>query len=413
MTARPFADKTSERNAMWLFVGMVAIAYVSTLAMRPADLLSFRDLVMVILGLIYIFAGTYGERWCGLKGNQWVLPGYFVFQVILSALIIYLGWDYSGFMFLIIFPLVSQATIAFPLWGAAIVAGSILLYLIIPSMIAGDWQGVIQSGTGILTAMVFVILFTRIAARENTARLEIERLAGELKAANQKLREYAVQIEELATTQERNRLAREIHDSLGHYLTVVNVQLEAAKTVLAHDPTRALSALEKAQTLTKNGLAEVRRSVAALRASPIDNLALPEAMQPLLAECRTGGIEAELTISGSPGELDPKIKLTLYRVAQEGLTNVRKHAQASRVDVTLDYANPGAVRLTVQDDGAGAESQNEADGFGLLGIRERVNLLGGEVQTWSKPGEGFTLDVQLPISTKETVTDGANSNSTG
>jgi signal transduction histidine kinase len=294
----------------------------------------------------------------------------------------------------------------YPLWGVGIITAAVLLLLTIPLAVAVSWNAATQTGLGVLVGIIFIIIYTRIAAREFIARLEVERLAGELREANQKLREYAVQAEELATTQERNRLAREIHDSLGHYLTVVNVQLEAAKTVLAHDPDRALSAIEKAQTLTKNGLADVRRSVAALRASPLDNVDLPEAIEPLLDECRSGGLSAQLAITGTPVVLDPHPKLTLYRVIQEGLTNVQKHAQAGQVDITLDYSTPGVVHMTIADDGKGITEPDETEGFGLLGIGERVKLLGGNIETRSEPGEGFVLSVGIPFTTGEAVTNG-------
>ena len=413
MTDWSLGDETTERNAAWLFVGVVAVAYLSTLALRPDLLLSPKTLVLVVMGVLYTFAGTYGESWCETQGKRWPLVGYFAFQIVLSTLIIYLSWDYPGFMALILFPLVSQAAVVFPLPGVALVTGAILLFLVVSLTVAESWQAAIQSSSGMLAGMVFIVLFTRIAVRERQARLEVERLATELENANLKLREYALQVEELATTQERNRLAREIHDSLGHFLTVINVQLEAAKAVLERDPARSLSAIEKAQTLTKDGLAEVRRSVAALRASPIDDLALPDALQPLLEECRTGGLVAELTIVGAPCQLDRRAKSTLYRVAQEGLTNVQKHAQAGRVDVILNYAAPGTVRLTVQDDGLGAEAHKAADSFGLLGIRERVNLLDGQVRISSSPDRGFTLEVQIPIRPLERMTDDAHSGSAG
>ena len=385
---------------MWLFVSVVAMAYGVTLALRPEALLSRRTFILVVLGIIYTFAGTYGERWCGAKETRRAMVGYFSFQIILSAFIIFLSWEYHGLIQLIIVPLVSQALIVFSWRGVAIVIGATLFSLVVSHLLLVTWQAAMESSLSMLTAMVAVALITHIATREYQTRLEVERLAAELEQANGKLREYAVQAEELATTQERNRLAREIHDSLGHYLTVINIQLEAARAVLGRDPALGLAAIEKAQTLTKNGLTEVRRSVATLRVSPVDDLSLPEAIQPLLEECRSGGLSAALTICGSPIDLDRRTKLTLYRVAQEGLTNVQRHAQAERVDITLNYADPGQVCLCVEDDGRGTEQQSIPNHFGLLGIRERVKLLKGEVQTESKPGQGFILRVQVPFCEK-------------
>jgi signal transduction histidine kinase len=195
---------------------------------------------------------------------------------------------------------------------------------------------------------------------------------------------------------ERNRVAREIHDNLGHYLTVVNVQLEAAKIVMHSQPARAQDALDKAQALTQEGLAAVRHSVSALRESPLENRTLAEAIASLTAELRESGLVTELTIEGEPGIRDPKIELTLYRAVQEGLTNVRKHARASRVDVSLRYL-PQEIRLTVQDNGVGTQLSEESNGrFGLIGIQERVQLLNGRMQITTAPQQGFQFIITLP-----------------
>jgi signal transduction histidine kinase len=225
----------------------------------------------------------------------------------------------------------------------------------------------------------------------------VERLAAELGEANRKLREYAAQAEELATAKERNRLAREIHDTLGHYLTVINVQLEAAQAVMEADRARSSAAVAKAQTLAKDGLSEVRRSVAALRASPVESRPLPDAVATLAEECRAGGLIVDYQVLGAPRRLSLPAETALYRAAQEALTNVRKHARASRVDVRLDYAATDKVRLVVNDNGVGAQSPDEAEGrFGLVGMRERLHLLGGEVCIVTEPGQGFKLEAEVP-----------------
>jgi signal transduction histidine kinase len=237
------------------------------------------------------------------------------------------------------------------------------------------------------TGIVFVVAFTRMAASERDARMALTR-------ANQQLREHAAQVEELATAKERNRLAREIHDSLGHYLTVVNVQIEAARAIFTQDRARALNHLAQAQTLTQEGLAEVRCSVAALRAAPASGLPLIDALAKLIEQWKTAEVGVALAVTGEPRPLTPQAELTLYRTAQEALTNVGKHAHAAHVRLTLDYRDDHTVRLQIADDGCGgADSQG---GFGLLGVRERVQLLGGAMRMRAAAGQGFTLEVELP-----------------
>jgi signal transduction histidine kinase len=191
---------------------------------------------------------------------------------------------------------------------------------------------------------------------EQHAREKAEALARQLEIANRQLAEYSSQAEELAATQERNRLAREIHDNLGHYLTIVNVQIEAAKVTCESDPARALDALNKAQEL--EGLTSVRESVSALRVSPVENRPIEDAIADLMEESRVSGITAQFKIIGETRTVEAKSALALYRVVQEGLTNVRKHASASGVEVQLDFSRGrsasrfgtmGSARLTSGD----------------------------------------------------------------
>jgi signal transduction histidine kinase len=172
------------------------------------------------------------------------------------------------------------------------------------------------------------------------------------------------------------------------------VQLEAARTMLDRDASQALDALRKAQSLTQEGLREIRCSVAALRESPLESRPLNEALAKIVAESQAAGLAVEMSVIGTRRSLTPIAELTLYRAGQEGLTNTRKHARASHVQLVLDYRAQDLVRLVVHDDGAGAEQTT--GGFGLLGLRERAHLQRGEVRVQTAPGEGFTLEVEVP-----------------
>jgi signal transduction histidine kinase len=257
-----------------------------------------------------------------------------------------------------------------------------------------NWASALLSSVTIGTAILFVAVFAQMRLNEQQARERAEQLTAELEKANVQLAAYATQAEELAMTQERNRLAREIHDSLGHTLTTVNVQIEAARVVMGSDRGRALDAMNKAQELTQKGLARVRESVAALRESPVRNRPLGEAIASLVRETQSSGIITEFEVTGEPFALEHKVALALYRATQEGLTNVRRHARASRVDVRLDFQQ-GKVRLEIKDNGVGAAETN--GGFGLLGIRERMQLLGGTLEIQTGAGKGFRLIATVPL----------------
>jgi signal transduction histidine kinase len=233
-----------------------------------------------------------------------------------------------------------------------------------------------------------------MAVNEERARSEVEQLVKELEGANQRLRAYAVQVEELAITKERNLLAREIHDGLGHYLTTIHMQIQAARAVMDAKPAQAQDALAHAQTMTQEALADIRRSVAALRNAPVEDMPLPQVIASLIKDCDGQTMKARMQIRGEPRVLSPQSQWTLYRTAQEGLNNVRKHSHATEVCVELDYTDTRNVTLKVNDNGAGADQVT--GGFGLLGLQERVHLVQGEFRVTTQAGQGFLLEVTVP-----------------
>ena len=358
--------------------GMAAIFY----SHRPVT--RFEAAVLLTLGIAYLFVGTYG--FTRVRESRSLLSGvvYFAIQLSLGTTLIWQGS--TGELSLILLPLAGQTALILPIYLTVPLCLSIYTILVMPFLLRGRWIDAIALAVIYGTGIVFVAVFTRVAASERDAR-------NALAEANQLLRDHALQVEELATTKERNRLAREIHDSVGHYLTVVNVQIGAARTVLDQNRSRALEHLSKAQSLTQEGLAEVRHSVAALRASPTESRPLPEALTALVDQWRAAGLNANFRLSGTVRTLTPQTNLTLYRAGQEALTNVAKHANATTVNVRLNYGDD-RIRLTIKDNGVGP-SESEG-GFGLLGIRERVQLLNGSVRVTTDAGKGFILEVEVP-----------------
>jgi signal transduction histidine kinase len=391
MNAAPSGRSRLERQANVAFVVVVLAAYTSLVG-NAGSYTTWELTALVVLGVAFTALGLWVFPMCedGLAG--WRTAAYFAAQLALGGGIVVIG--NAGLVGLVMFPLASQAAACLPARWLVPVCGLILVLSVAPIALMIGIATAVQATLGYLAGIIFVVVFTQIASSEERARGEVERLALELSQANQQLRFYAVQAEELATVRERNRLAREIHDSLGHYLTTVNMQLEAARAVMESDPAKALDALQKAQALTREGLADVRRSVASLRASPGAERPLPEALAELVADSWTSGLPIELTVTGTPRDVGQAAQLTLFRATQEALTNVRKHAQATGAQLTLDFATAGVVRLTLRDDGRGASAVE--GGFGLLGIRERVHLLGGEVVITTSPGNGFVLEITLP-----------------
>lgn len=389
MNAKSLKSTRFFSSANVAFVIVVCASYVSAAAAMiyaRRSVPAWELVVLISVGLAYVAVGTYGFALCRRSGSLLMGIAYFAVQLGLAATLILLRGK-TGELSLILLPLAGQSALLLPLPGMVPVCVLIYATLVMPLIVRSRWVDSIVVAVVYGTGIVFVVVFTRVAASERDARTE-------LAEANQLLRDHASQVEELATTKERNRLAREIHDSLGHYLTVVNVQIGAAQAILEQDRPRARDHLSKAQALTQEGLAEVRHSVAALRASPTESRPLPEALAKLAEQWIAAGLRANFAVAGTIRPLTPQATLTLYRAAQEALTNVGKHAHATRVDLLLDFNNEAVVRLRVKDDGVG--SDNSEGGFGLLGVRERVQQLSGAVRVLTETGKGFVLEVELP-----------------
>jgi signal transduction histidine kinase len=353
-------------------------------------------MIATALGIVYLLLVIAGPRPFEPLFGRYALGASFVALVGLMLAIAFILAGSNG-IWLIFMPIVATATTDLPARPRWLVYAAVLFGMGAPYYYRyGDWQTAVSATLTFSPAIIFVIIFVKATQSAELAQARAETLAAELAEANRMLGDYVVQAEELATIQERNRLAREIHDNLGHYLTVVNVQINAARAMLDVDKARADAALEKAARLTQEGLAAVRQSVSSLRESPLGRHTLSEAVANLAAQTQAAGIIAELQVEGSERPLDPRAELTLYRAAQEGLTNVRKHARASRVGLTLDYSSATEVILQICDNGLGSAISSAPAGFGLLGIEERARQLGGRVTSGAASGSGYCLRVELP-----------------
>lgn len=206
----------------------------------------------------------------------------------------------------------------------------------------------------------------------------------------------------LATIEERNRLAREIYDTLAQGLAAIALQLETADTLVQTRPERAHEAIQKALRLTRNNLDEARRSVMDLRASALLQQSLPAALALLAQAEQTPLVEYNYISTHHFPVLAPHIETGLYRIAQEALTNVRKHARATNITMTL-MAEDHWLSLQIQDNGIGFDPENIVQQinsgtghFGLAGINERIKLLGGNLYISSEAGAGTSIEVAIP-----------------
>ncbi len=279
-----------------------------------------------------------------------------------------------------------------------------------------NWSvGMLSNLATLVPAFAFVAAFSLMMSlhrqqKERAEQLlqEVEQSKRELEAAHAQLSRYAEQVEELSIARERTRIAREMHDTLGHYLTILNVQLETVSKLQERDPARAAAEIAEARHVAAQSMQELRNAITALRLTGSATISLPEALAQLAREFQRAAGETELTLDleTTLPLASPELQVMLYRAAQEALTNVRKHAQASKVLVRLRYDDEW-LELLVLDNGSGsvpAAPMADGDGkppasggFGLIGLRERAELLGGEVSAGPASPLGFRVTVRARV----------------
>lgn len=307
-----------------------------------------------------------------LNGSGWLLLVRVLLPVVLTA------WQYN-FRTVMIF--IAGATIldlAPTIWFTSWYAGPTMGALI---------------GLGLSRALIYAlvgIIVTRIMAGQRAQRFA-------LTEANAQLAQHAATLEQLTTSRERNRLARELHDTLAHSLSAVTVQLEAVDSAWEANPAKARELLHKAQAQTRSGLTETRRALQSLRATPLDDLGLALAVRTLAeSTAKRGGLALQMSIDGEPGNLTSDQEQQLYRITQEALANVLRHANAKTLHVDLKSAE-GRTSITVADDGDGFDATGtqdktkRGDYYGLRGMAERAETIGARLSIVSTPGQGTTV----------------------
>lgn len=377
-TARHAGDIVGYR----VFVAIVVAAYGTLIALTPrtARMPEIEWVFLVPLSALYLALGIWGFDFARRRGYVIVSIAYLLIEFYVGMRINALAW--GGGLPIILLPLAAQAVVLLPRVLAA------AMCLLVIAGVSGNlswvpaWPHWLRNVAQATAAVVFVVAYVSVAQRERDARVRAEALAGE--------------VAQLATANERNRMAREIHDTLGHYLTVIHVQLEAARAVLATDPARGLLAVTRAQSLAKDGLAAVRQSVHALR-DDAHVEGVEAQIRTVVEAVRGETFDAAFMCEGTPRPVRAPIALALHRTALEALTNVRKHAAATRVDLTLAFRGD-RVELHVRDNGRGAGGRPamEAHGVGLRGIRERAEQLGGTASYHTPDDGGFAVSLELP-----------------
>ncbi|BBD60501.1 periplasmic sensor signal transduction histidine kinase [Nostoc sp. HK-01] len=331
-------------------------------------------------------------------------PIYKIIYTAIEIILLFITGMFGGrvarlfpFIYLI---LVTRSCLIFQLPGRLVVTGlSFSLFLMtlnarLPRALPPQAQErfrFITFNTALLfgLSLIFVLLLMNTVLSERQSR---EHLA----IANEKLRRYALRIENQATLEERTRIAREIHDSLGHSLTALNLQLETALKLWQSNPEKAQTFLSRAKELGSKALKDVRQSVSTIRVNPLQEKTLEQAISVLLEDFHRANCVSPRCFINLDYSPPPEINIALYRIIQESLTNISKYAKATEVILALTSTKK-SLRLMVQDNGIGFDIQQNTTGFGLHSMRDRTLALGGEFKINTTPNSGCQIIVDIPL----------------
>jgi signal transduction histidine kinase len=311
------------------------------------------------------------------------------FSIFFFVILVLIAWQYS---FRFVFAYVLGLTL-YQVWLTSPVASMPL---------SADVGWLILQGAMMLLVGYIIVQLVSIQREQRGA---LEQAYQKQAQANVRLQRYAVALEELTISRERNRLARELHDTLAHSLSAVTVQLEAVRSLWEINPGASLDMLDRADDTARRGLTEARRALQDLRASPLQDLGLSLALREL-AKSAAERLGASLTLHLPDQNLDsltPAVEQGVYRIAQETLENIVRHSEAQSIVFRLRQTRD-SLSLTISDDGRGigtevlqASTAGSQDGLGLRGMKERAALLGGSLEISQQEGQGTLVHLKIPL----------------
>ncbi len=366
------AGQSSESRLLAIgMVALFAIAHWLTILRHPEWQSNNSRMGLFILAILVLTAAL-----------NWIGPNYFILYLFVcgyASRYLPLRW---GFIVTLIV--------------AALVVGR-QLSLSLPELSPDAILQAFTDSASALFGLLFVVWIGQVTRQSRERQLLIEQLQatrGELAAAER----------QAGVLEERARLAREIHDTLAQGLTSIVMHLEAAEQALPVNQATASQHLDQARGAARDNLAEARRFVWALQPQALERDALPSALERVAQHWTDEShIPAAVSVTGSAYPLPPEFEVTLLRAAQEALANVSKHAHARQATLTLSYMGD-RVMMDVNDDGVGFDltqisSTQETESYGLAGMRQRVERLGGHLSIESEAGAGTTLVLEIPVGT--------------
>jgi NarL family two-component system sensor histidine kinase YdfH len=386
----------------WPFFVLVTLVlaggYVTALSSQRALHQPLRLAIFTVLVLLH--GGLYWLVGYAIRNRRWLLVYFFVQGVLAFSI----GLLTPGHWFTIALHLAWAGLMIGALWPnvrASILAALISFALLALNLGLSSWdvQALLEFLPIAGLMLLFVFIYVTLLVRQVEAHERTQKLLRELEIAHQQLQAYADQVEELTLSQERERMARELHDTLAQGVAGLILQLEAADGHLEHgNSARAHAVVQQAMQRARTTLDEARRAIQALRPAILEEGDLVNALRREVDQfTATTGTPTTFDIDGSLPELAVDGAQNVLRIVQESLTNVARHADASHVLVGLAERD-GFLQVMIQDDGVGfdpVEARGQPDRFGLAGMEERAQRIGGALQVESAAGEGTTVTLQI------------------
>lgn len=372
-------------------IGMVVVSVISNPAIkRPGVLIPLGILVVVHILLHWLLEKiSQHARW---------IPWYIVFQGALAFGISYLAGGIA-MIFALYMGLIGEAVglLRLTRWGF-LAAAYYLTLAAVNFLMLSDQPAIGSWLLGTIPLLLFVIIYVTLYMRQNEARDQAQTLLKELEAANQQLSEYAAQVEDLTITAERQRLARDLHDTLSQGLAGLILQLEAVDAHLKNDRTaRATEILEQSMEHARQTLADARRTISNLRDHSREFPDLKGAINDEVNRFeKATGLSCQLEFLVSDRVSD-EIDETIMRIISEALTNIARHASAGQVAIDI-IQQDNRLQIEIKDDGNGFDPDSVGPGhYGLIGMQERTRIVGSSMEIDSHPGRGTILKFDLPL----------------
>src|SRR5579883_1342952 len=397
----PMVNSTSQSFRLLLYLEWLLLTTAVLMEVLLPLELSWRSLVQVLM--------IFGFGLMGLRVPTKKLETKLLYTTVEFAIVLFAAIEYgisSRTVFLLCLVLLMRSCLIFGRAGQMAVLGlAFLCYgtLLLTKPIVPEkyrtavWDWRLSSVLLFSLTLVFALLLINALLAERQSRKQLQIAHQELEMTHEQLRYYALRIGDQATLQERNRIAREIHDGLGHTLAAQSIQLNNALLFWQSNNDKALTFLKQAKQLGAEALLEIRRSVSVLRSNPLQGQSLNSAIEKLLKDFQDNtGIKLSSKIY-LPLSLPVEVNTTVYRIVQESLTNIYKHAHATTVAVELQQES-GKLHLSIEDNGEGFDPTQNTTGFGLQGMRERAMGLRGQFNIHSQPGKGCRICVSFPLS---------------